>query len=115
MALVPAGRAHAIDAVHGAPDVPVVVDASLKQGFVLLKVLPAAGAEAIALQLPKSTTVGRLRQVLRAKRLLSAGAPAALRLSYYDSDPAAAVDLDDDLRDLAYYGVQAGFLAFVEP
>ena len=92
--------------IHGEPDRPAAIQ-SLKAGFVGLTV---RGAKPV-LKLPGSTKVGRLRQVLKAKRLLPPAAGAKPELWYHATGgDGGAILLEDDLRELQFYEVQQGEL-----
>jgi hypothetical protein len=82
---------------------------ALKAGFVSLRAVNRQGAAIPPIQLPKTTTVARLRQVLKAKKVLGQDNLTSAALTYVDDAPdVPPIDLDDDMRELGFYNVHAG-------
>lgn len=95
--------------VHSEPDKPVAAVTAIKEGFVSLTAKLLGKEETKTIQLPARTTVARLRQVLKAKKVLAARTQAKAKIMYSDlKEGAVPIELDDDLRDLAHFEVYEG-------
>ena len=94
--------------VHSEPDKPVAAVTAIKDGFVSLTAKLLGKEDTKTIQLPARTTVARLRQVLKAKKVLAARTQTKARIIYSDVKGTAPIELDDDLRDLAHFEVHEG-------
>jgi hypothetical protein len=101
-------------ATHGEPDKPKSDTVALKEGFVRLNVSNLNGDALPPLLLPATTTIAKLRQVLKAKKALSSENLTSAGLLYVDDDPDVhEILLDDNMRELGFFGAKAGQLKLV--
>lgn len=101
-------------AKHGEPDRPKSDVVALKAGFVRLTAVDRGGMALKPMQLPATTKIARLRQVLKAKKVLCLDNLLSAGLLYVDDDANVHdILLDDDMRDLIFYGVKSGELRVV--
>eukprot|EP00041_Stephanoeca_diplocostata_P017205 m.343064 g.343064 ORF g.343064 m.343064 type:complete len:537 (-) comp20625_c0_seq2:101-1711(-) len=95
---------------HGEPEQPKAVTVALKDGFVRIHATKVSGGD-VQIQLPKTTTVARLRQVLKAKKVLPPKGDFSVLIYHGDEDGSFDVELDDDMRDLGFFDVTSGRVA----
>ena len=103
---------HELVTAHGEPDRPQAATVAIKEGFVALRATTHVGNTVKKINVPATTTVAKLRQVLKAKKVVppKGAAPAVIM---YRPDPTPDqepidIELDDDMRDLAFYELRSG-------
>jgi len=61
---------HKLVAAHGEPDKPQPATVAIKEGFVALRATTHVGSAVKKINIPATTTVAKLRQVLKAKKIV---------------------------------------------